>query len=543
MVRGSRAQAPGDRPPDGRHAARPERLHRLEALGYRPSHGRWVSEAEYAAEEAAAEEQKEADRYWEPRLAALARRLHGADQDRESVEREMAGVTDPRAVPAIWRIFATGAPSQLDVAIRLLGQIDSPESSRRLATLIDADQRGDTIEKAEREVRLLGLFIPALREDAAKLAAERQAYPCEQALAILRHRDPRDFLDELIDSLQAPVTVEVQRGSDRFSGTLRVESETLHFRRTYNPSFVRVQADTLVRIQAGTLRKNSRVVGHDINREYQQALDDQAAVDRKNRKVSAPCAELTGRSVSDSDPVRAREDLKAWWADKRGYPYSPGEPRRKRTVDQVSPVTIYWCTSHSCFAAGTPVRTLLGLRPIESIQVGDLVLAQDVTTGALGFEPVVGLHHNTPKPTLRIDLGDEAFVATAIHRFWKVGQGWAMARELKVGDEIRRLGGTARVVSIREEKVQPVFNLDVDRCRTTSSAPRGAWCTTTASSIRSSTRSMPRRRRRPRPPPPAEGPPGGREPVADRPRSIVGRSSSLRAMPATLGSRVQALRS
>jgi hypothetical protein len=116
---------------------------------------------------------------------------------------------------------------------------------------------------------------------------------------------------------------------------------------------------------------------------------------------------------------------------------------------------------YSCFAAGTPVRTLLGPRPIESIEVGDQVLAQDVTTGALSFEPVVALHHNPPKPTLRIDLGDEAIVATPIHRFWRAGQGWAMARDLKPGDTIRRLGGTARVVSVSEEQVQPVFNLDV----------------------------------------------------------------------------------
>ena len=382
----------------------------------------------------------------------------------------MAGVTDPRPSrrsggPSPWG----GPPSRLDVAIRLLGQIDSPESSRRLATLIDADRRGETSESAEREVRLLGLFIPALREDAAKLAAERQAYPSEQALAILRHRDPRDFLDELIDSLQAPVTVEVQRGSDRFSGTLRVESETLHFRRTYNPSFVRVQADTLVRIQAGTLRKNSRVVGHDINREYEQALDYQAAVDRKNRKVSGALRELTGRSVSDSDPVRAREDLKAWWADKRGYPYSPGEPRRKRTVDQVSPVTIYWSASRRllrcgrshvrpCSASG-PHRVDPGRRPgarpgrhhrPPRLRAGRRVASQHAEAHAADRPRGRGVRRHGDPPVLE---------SGAVAGRWPASS--------RSATRSAGLGGTARVVSIRgEEKVQSVFNLDVDRCRT-----------------------------------------------------------------------------
>jgi|SRR5579864_1497660 len=413
-----------------------------------------MSEGQYAAEKTATDEQKAADRYWEPHLAALAKRLDETDTDREPAERELAGVTDPRAVPALWRTFVTGKPARLDLAVRLLGQIDSGESSRHLASLINIDRRGEAIEDAEREARLLDLFVPALRKSAEQLAVERQASPCEQAMTILHHRDPRDFLGALIDSLQAPVTIRLERGCDRSSGTLEVESETRHLRRTY---FV-----TRVRASGGTPRRG--VAGREINHDYQQALDYQASVDRKNRKVSSALRELTGRAIDDPDPVRAREAWREWWADEQGYPYSPGAPRRKRRVDQVE-FTVIFYTAHSCFAAGTPVRTLLGPRPIESIQVGDQVLAQDVTTGALSFEPVVALHHNSPKPTLRIDVGDEAFVATPIHRFWKVGQGWAMARELKPGDTIRRLGGTAQVVSVSVEKVQPVFNLDVAQCR------------------------------------------------------------------------------
>ena len=36
-----------------------------------------------------------------------------------------------------------------------------------------------------------------------------------------------------------------------------------------------------------------------------------------------------------------------------------------------------------------------------------------------------------------------------------------MARDLKVGDPIRTLGGVAKVTAIESERVQPVFNLDV----------------------------------------------------------------------------------
>ncbi|MHC5542003.1 polymorphic toxin-type HINT domain-containing protein, partial [Singulisphaera rosea] len=57
----------------------------------------------------------------------------------------------------------------------------------------------------------------------------------------------------------------------------------------------------------------------------------------------------------------------------------------------------------------------------------------------------------------------EPVVTTPVHRFWKAGQGWVMARELKPGDTLRVVGGVARVVGVSSEKIQPVFNLEVGK--------------------------------------------------------------------------------
>ena len=70
-------------------------------------------------------------------------------------------------------------------------------------------------------------------------------------------------------------------------------------------------------------------------------------------------------------------------------------------------------------------------------------------------------YHNPPNATLRIELGDETIVATGIHRLWKAGQGWVMARELKPGDALRTIGGLAVVKSVETDQNQPVFNLQV----------------------------------------------------------------------------------
>ena len=115
----------------------------------------------------------------------------------------------------------------------------------------------------------------------------------------------------------------------------------------------------------------------------------------------------------------------------------------------------------SCFGAGTPVHTLSGVQPIESLKEGDRVLTQDTKTGALSYKPILVVHRNPPSPTYRIALGDETIVSSYFHRFWKAGQGWVMARDLEPGDRVRTLGGLVRVGSIDTADVQPVFNLDV----------------------------------------------------------------------------------
>ncbi len=115
----------------------------------------------------------------------------------------------------------------------------------------------------------------------------------------------------------------------------------------------------------------------------------------------------------------------------------------------------------SCFGPGTLVRAISGLEPIESLKVGDQVLTQSTRTGALGYKPVLVVHHNPPSKTFRIKLGDETITSSHFHRFWKAGSGWVMARDLKEGDPIRTLNGTVKVTAIDDGRVMPVFNVDV----------------------------------------------------------------------------------
>jgi hypothetical protein len=215
-----------------------------------------------------------------------------------------------------------------------------------------------------------------------------------------------------------------------------------------------------------------------------EAIDEYNAVaGRLNERVTQVLHGVTGQDLGE-DP----QSWAAWWVDQLGYAQkvSPSQPTptvvqnvplafvppgvAPQAVNQAGPSSSSTtaatavtpsAVTHSCFGAGTPVRTLAGPRPIESVAMGDQVLTQDGRTGALSYQPVVAVFHNRPAETLRIDLDGEPVVATTIHRFWKAGSGWVMARDLKPGDTLRTLGGTARVRSVETDEVQPVFNLQV----------------------------------------------------------------------------------
>jgi hypothetical protein len=446
-----------------------------------------VTDAQLAAERAEADAQKKADRHWKPLLAKWRGWL-GEKSRRAEAERALVGVSDPRAVPSVWSVFALGDAVLQARGIEILGRIDAPGSSRALA--------------------MLAVF--------GRSAEVRRA-----ATETLARRDPRDYVGLLVGLVRDPLKVKVRSvgGGLAGEGELLVEGPKYNVRRVYV-----IPEDTLLNmrvpgrlftpnvpfdpfgpinmmlamagtqgatvtpvpsaagssghaapgvlspaLQAAALSAQQDIrIGQALLRNQEvldagrrQQADDIAAVEAYNaeaRAVNAP-ALLALNALTGQDFGESSEVWRSWWTDQRGYAYQTTTPEEKPTYTSfvANPSQI----AHSCFAAGTPVRTLEGPRPIESIRPGDRVLSQDGATGTLSYTPVVAVYHNRPAATLKIALGDQTIVATGIHRFWKAGKGWTMARDLKPGDVLRTLGGTAQVTAIEDDTVQPVFNLEV----------------------------------------------------------------------------------
>jgi len=217
-------------------------------------------------------------------------------------------------------------------------------------------------------------------------------------------------------------------------------------------------------------RLSALVAQQQLAQDVQQIEQRNAPVREINERATAILKNAAGRDMGDD-----RDKWFDWLYDMEGVgtiARSSSSPQPPTIVEEVpidfqpqahpivvSEVVAVTPSGYSCFAGGTSVRTLYGPRPIEAIRPGDELLSQDTTTGKLEYRPVVKVFHNPPNWTYRLDLGDESLFPTGVHRFWKAGSGWVMARDLKPGDRLRTIGGTVEVRSVTKDRVQPVFNL------------------------------------------------------------------------------------
>jgi hypothetical protein len=501
----------------------PAREDAWKKMGCRKQDGRWMTTEEAKAVRAEAEAQRKADAHWRPLLAKWQNWL-GKDSKRAEAEAALAGVDDPRAVPAIWKVFALAAPADQARAVTLLRGLDAPAASRGLAVL--------AVTAATADVR-------------------------QSAALGLAGRDPREFAGLLIGLLRAAVKYEVRQvGGPGMPGELYIQGEKANNRRFYSapalpitmrpgdlmtydnnglPVLSRVvaygqqsisavvnpllagapdmtgapdalahagfgEAGQLLGQQLVTNQKQASAAGSAVGRggmipkplvaqvpvgqimmqAQQQAelsrLRLQADIENLDR-YNADVTRLNDRALAalktglGEDKGAERDVWLRWWKELSETTAAAPAPTRAPDGGAGGPRNELpgqgrdhraWVAG---LAGGTPVWSLSGLRPIEELRAGDKVLTQDVATGALGFAPVLTIRYNASAPVKAIALGDGAIVATDLERLWVAGKGWVMAGGLRPGDTLRTLGSVARVATIEVSDARSVYHVQVRRGR------------------------------------------------------------------------------
>ena len=472
----------------------PSREQAWRRLGYKKSGSRWVRPEEAESAKREAERQRHANTHWRSRLEKIRDGLGAKDPARRArAERAIDEVTDPRAVPMIWAVLIAG-------------------SNRAIARRRRADARPDR--------RAVGLGRAGHPERPAARGTARA-----RAAETLMRRDPRDIVGRLISLIRKPFNYKIRPADQPGSvGELFVEGETFDVRRVYrlrpvgldqipaeafaplattatgvplHPDIAnfRQVAQATARASFGPLIGSIRdpdgelvaqvlasnnlpdstrrdrqmaAIRQDVQALRQRLAEDVQSVEMINSQIKAVnnrvlpiVTAMTGKDLG-AEPQK----WKAWWTDQQGYAFQAASTTSKPTFTEIVELSELVGLARM-LRRGHPGPHHRRARAIESIQVGDRLLAQDTSTGALGFQPVLAVHHTKMAGTVRVTFdGAEPLIATGIHRFWKAGQGWAMARDLKSGDRIRALGAVVEVKSVDAAASQPVYNLDVARDHT-----------------------------------------------------------------------------
>ena len=102
-------------------------------LGYKKYGNRWMTEAQIAE----VEDQKKADRIWAPQLKKIHRDIHGTNgaRRRDQAQAALEGITDPRAIPSLYRQFSGSSQTDQLILIQSLARIDKPLSTEVLAMM------------------------------------------------------------------------------------------------------------------------------------------------------------------------------------------------------------------------------------------------------------------------------------------------------------------------------------------------------------------------------------------------------------------------
>ncbi len=120
-----------------------------------------------------------------------------------------------------------------------------------------------------------------------------------------------------------------------------------------------------------------------------------------------------------------------------------------------------------CFVRGTKIHTKDGLRPIEKLNVGDLVWSRNERTGEESYKPVETIVVKKTDEVAFVTITNghsvETIGATPNHPFWVNGQGWVPAGQLGTLSTLSRVGDySSKVARVNVRPIETrVYNFVV----------------------------------------------------------------------------------
>lgn len=432
----------------------------LRAVDMRWQDGRLLTREEIAQQKAQLRELNRAIKSWGPAIAKWRRAVSGGDAaKREAALDEIRALTTTAVIPAL---------EQVTLGPRAGEKKHAKESTDISLVVVDALEKMP--EQAATESLVRHAVLSAIPE-ARAAAIER-----------LKPRPQHDYVPHLLSGLAMPIeslfnVITDSDGSVHYRHALYQEGLTADWSmhashgawQHFAPDPVTLPGeggDAMTLRQANRLFLKAQRMGENAARYEREFGAKAVAVEVQVAQRNRATALLNDRIVpvlvqttgEDFDNPRKWWD---WWQTYNEY-YSPEErPVYERHYVDVDHHYYPPPTMMSCFAKGTLVWTKTGQQPIETIELGELVLAQNVDTGELTYKPVIGRTVRPPSEILKLSFGGEELRTTRGHPFWVAGVGWRMARELGDAAVLHGVSRSPRVEAVESSGQEEAYNLVV----------------------------------------------------------------------------------
>ena len=165
------------------------------------------------------------------------------------------------------------------------------------------------------------------------------------------------------------------------------------------------------------------------------------------------------------------------------YGYKIIKSGGKRVVQAVQSKTVNHACTVYCFTAGTLIHTIHGLKPIETIEHGDLIWSRQEFGTEYGYRPVIATKVTPNQEIYEVVVkhsnnSTETFKTTKEHPFWVEGIGWLKASLLEQGMTLLDKHGLPNVTILSQTKLthtDTVYNFEVQDFHTYHIGEFGVW--------------------------------------------------------------------
>lgn len=470
------------------------------AIGDQRVLNRWYSSDELATAKTKSLRLLEQLDTWVPKIGKLAAKLRESRSTEKLASIEaFERIQREDAIPALEFFALNAAGDAKQLLIKTISRLRSSEACLSLARIALRDSESEAGQAAIRELRTYPdeMYVPELLQllSSARIESELVAAPNgKMALVTLVTQELKDakYTQRLQKFVSLLASVQTSASIGTSGKSVEYTKDTTFASFDHNVSKMNLGEMLLSSpLQHETLASVSKSATY-VPRAVATAaarnlLEDRAATNTsaaeysrlQNENNHRVCTVL--RAVTDATMGDSPEQWWRWWIDTNER-YVTEKPTYQAYSTQHQRIAInskyggssigsfdafaetpYKYMQWSCLVSGTLVQTLQGLLPIEKIQIGDLVMSQDVESGELALKPVIQTTVRPPKSTLKITLDSGEIQATGGHLWWVSGRGWLKTRDLKPGMLLHNASGTSEVRGLDEDARQrETYNLVVD---------------------------------------------------------------------------------